>query len=404
MKKSALLAMPKLTATPEMKQAAIADEPKQHEGPYGYRYVERTYYPYMNCVVQDGILKAAFYLPEHLRLDGNNPAYEVFLDKKAHQFLTYDHLEKKWRDAKLDRLNWPGRNYYATCWASEKDAAVVQDYLCGERGGDLGILDFQRNVRDEQLEQRHKRITGAWDQDLAQVPELPKDWMRWIDKVAVRENFIFYRYKRGGAQNGYCTFCGKEVPISGHPYHNKKGRCACCRHPIVFKALGRAGYIRTEKDYAYLIQRCKDGFVLREFWAERTYWKDSLPSGKPYWHEFRRSIYDRSGEIRSYYWGVYCQRETRWISGNPCYYSYCGNQTGRVYGKSLGNLAIVCAQRPDVLMQIYGGTVSIHAGEGPERATLSTAWEDDDAIQDMIRELNFGRYAAHPRKKEEGAA
>ena len=51
-----------------MKQAAIADEPKQHESPYGYRYVERTYYPYMNCVVQDGILKAAFYLPEHLLL------------------------------------------------------------------------------------------------------------------------------------------------------------------------------------------------------------------------------------------------------------------------------------------------------------------------------------------------
>ena len=147
------------------------------------------------------------------------------------------------------------------------------------------------------MEQRHKRITSAWDQDLAQEPELPKDWTRWIDKVAVRENFIFYRYKRGGAPNGYCTFCGKEVPISGHPYHNKKGRCACCRHPIVFKALGRAGYIRTEKDYAYLIQRCKDGFVLREFWAERTYWKDSLPSGEPYWHEFRRSIYDRSGDL-----------------------------------------------------------------------------------------------------------
>ena len=65
--------------------------------------------------------------------------------------------------------------------------------------------------------------------------------------------------------------------------------------------------------------------------------------------------------------------------------------------KQIGNLAIVCAQRPDVLMQI--GTVSIHVGEGPERATLSAAWEDDDTIQDMIRELNFGRYAAHPRKK-----
>ena len=31
--------------------------------------------------------------------------------------------------------------------------------------------------------------------------------------------------------------------------------------------------------------------------------------------------------------------------------------------KQIGNLAIVCAQRPDVLMQIYGGTVSIHVGE-----------------------------------------
>lgn len=64
--------------------------------------------------------------------------------------------------------------------------------------------------------------------------------------------------------------------------------------------------------------------------------------------------------------------------------------------KQIGNLAIVCAQRPDVLMQIYGGSVSIHVGEGPERATLSAAWEDDDTIQDMIRELNFGRHAAHP--------
>ena len=35
----------------------------------------------------------------------------------------------------------------------------------------------------------------------------------------------------------------------------------CCRHPVVFKAYGRAGYMQTEKHFAYLIQRCKDGFV-----------------------------------------------------------------------------------------------------------------------------------------------
>ena len=333
-----LLAMPMLTASPEMKQAAMADEPKKETTYYGHTYTTRTYFAYMNCLVQDGILKAAFFLPDHLRLDGNNPVYEVFLDKENRQFLTYDHLEKKWRDAKLDRLEWHGRNYYATCWVSEEDAALVQDYFSGERGGALGILDFQRNVRDEQLERRHKRITDPWDQDLAQVPELPKDWAHWADKVAVRENFIFYHYKRGGAKTGYCTFCGKEVPISGHPYHNKEGRCTRCRHPVVFKALGRAGYFQTDKYYAYLIQRCRDGFVIREFWANRTYRKDRLPHSEPYWHEFRRSIYDHSGEVRSYYWGLYCQRETRWIAGSPCYYAYYGDQSGRVYGKTLPSL------------------------------------------------------------------
>ena len=338
MKKSMLLAMPMLTASPEMKQAAMADEPKKETTYYGHTYTTRTYFAYMNCLVQDGILKAAFFLPDHLRLDGNNPVYEVFLDKENRQFLTYDHLEKKWRDAKLDRLEWHGRNYYATCWVSGEDAALVQDYFSGERGGALGILDFQRNVRDEQLERRHKRITDPWDQDLAQVPELPKDWAHWADKVAVRENFIFYHYKRGGAKTGYCTFCGKEVPISGHPYHNKEGRCTRCRHPVVFKALGRAGYFQTDKYYAYLIQRCRDGFVIREFWANRTYRKDRLPHSEPYWHEFRRSIYDHSGEVRSYYWGMYCQRETRWIAGSPCYYAYYGDQSGRVYGKTLPSL------------------------------------------------------------------
>ena len=49
--------------------------------------------------------------------------------------------------------------------------------------------------------------------------------------------------------------------------------------------------------------------------------------------------------------------------------------------KELGNLAIVCARRPDVLMQIYDGMVSVHADFGSTRSVLYTAWD------------NFGRYA-----------
>lgn len=60
--------------------------------------------------------------------------------------------------------------------------------------------------------------------------------------------------------------------------------------------------------------------------------------------------------------------------------------------KQLGNLALVCANRPEVLMQLQVGTVSVHVGAGPNRAVLCTEWDNDAEIEHIIRELNFGKY------------
>lgn len=60
--------------------------------------------------------------------------------------------------------------------------------------------------------------------------------------------------------------------------------------------------------------------------------------------------------------------------------------------KQLGNLALVCARRPEVLLQFYDGTVSVHVGAGPERAVLHTEWDNDTEIEHIIYELNFGKY------------
>ena len=310
MKKRALMAFPKLTATEEMKQIAASDMPRKEKTKYGYVTEVCDYYVYLRCVVQAGILKAALFFPDYLRLDGNNPVYEVYLDKENRQFTTYDCLNQKWSEAKLDRLDW--KHWYAkSSWVSEEEAAVIQTYLDNDKRGASAILQFQRAVRDEQLVQRHRLETDPWDKDLEQVPELPKDWNRWVNKVAIQQNYIYYHYKKGGAKTGYCTYCEKEVPIKGHPHHNQEGYCSCCRHPVVFKAYGRAGYMQTEKYFAYLIQRCKDGFVVREFQADRTYRKESLPNSKLYCQEIRRTIYDRELKPRSYYWGMYKQRNMR---------------------------------------------------------------------------------------------
>lgn len=73
--------MPALMASLEMKQAAQEDVPQKKKTWYGGEYTTQQYFTYLNCQVQDGILKAAFYLPNCLRLDGDHPVYEVYLDK-----------------------------------------------------------------------------------------------------------------------------------------------------------------------------------------------------------------------------------------------------------------------------------------------------------------------------------
>ena len=60
--------------------------------------------------------------------------------------------------------------------------------------------------------------------------------------------------------------------------------------------------------------------------------------------------------------------------------------------RQIGILAIVCAKRKNVLMQIFKGKVFVYFGTGPDRKVLSADWNDDEKINDIIRELNQGKY------------
>ena len=61
--------------------------------------------------------------------------------------------------------------------------------------------------------------------------------------------------------------------------------------------------------------------------------------------------------------------------------------------KQLGNLAIVCARRSDVLLQIQGDVVCIYIGTEPQREAISLNWDDDVKIMELIQKLKFGKYA-----------
>lgn len=69
--------------------------------------------------------------------------------------------------------------------------------------------------------------------------------------------------------------------------------------------------------------------------------------------------------------------------------------------KQLGNLAIVCAKRRDVLFQVLNGIATVHIGHGPSKAAMCADWDDDRQINKIVHELNFGKYREEEARYEE---
>jgi len=60
--------------------------------------------------------------------------------------------------------------------------------------------------------------------------------------------------------------------------------------------------------------------------------------------------------------------------------------------KQLGNLAVICAQRPGPPGRRPGGG-GWGGGQAKNRAAMEAAWNDDARIEKMIYELNFGAFS-----------
>ena len=61
--------------------------------------------------------------------------------------------------------------------------------------------------------------------------------------------------------------------------------------------------------------------------------------------------------------------------------------------KELSRLATVCAQRQDVLLQIYEGFAYVYVGNNPERGSMVARCNDSDAVTKITYELCQGKYS-----------
>ncbi|WOO34924.1 PcfJ domain-containing protein [Anaerocolumna sp. AGMB13020] len=338
MKKEQLRKLRRLYATDTMMKNAGMDVPIKKT--ISWRNARVNTYKhglYMRCQVLSGILKVAFFATESMRLGSNKPLYELFINKNSGEFITWDVLQEKWSNAKLDMLDWPDTvRYSPDKFINREGNRSIKTYLGVANGGYRGILDYQLSVREDQLKQRYRRETDPWDMKMEQIPELPKDWKQWFDKTGIPENYIFYEYSRKGATEGYCSWCEKTVPIS-KPKHNTDGKCSCCGHSVKFKSTGKAGNFSTKRVPVYLLQRCEDGFVIREFMAHRHYYKGKYEKPDKCCFEQRRVIYDKNMNAEAFWYGLYKQMHTRWIKSG--YYSCYGSESGRVYKRTIPTLS-----------------------------------------------------------------
>jgi len=338
MKKEMLLKLRKLDATPAMMKMAKEDIPtKKQVYYYGSKIDVYKYGIYMRCQMLNGILKIAFFLAEKMRKEIKSPAYDLYINKETGEFITYDHENKRWTEAKLDMLFWPEYVRYSSKWMNDDGNYNVKHYLDVKNSGYRGMLDYQLQIRKDQLIRRHRRETDPWDLAMEQIPEKPKDWDKWVSKVGLTANFIFYEYKRGGATEGYCSWCEKTVPVK-KPRNNKTGKCSCCGHEIVYKSTGKVGNnFYTDNEVMFLLQRCEDGFVVREFSGYRHYRNGDYKKPEIACIERRRVIFNDLLSASAYYHGEYKQMETRWIATSPA--SYYSSESGKIYGKTIPSLS-----------------------------------------------------------------
>jgi hypothetical protein len=367
MKKSELLNGEIQYATPVMMNLAANDVPQTKTWEWTKRKIDiYNTSCYMSGSCDNGIIRIAIFLTENMRLGCNKPAFEIFIDKENREFITYDYKHNKWRNAKIDMLPWPEYHCYGECFNDENFNEFIKKSLGTKNGGYVGILKWQQDVREEQLETRHKKETAPWDEKMSKVSEEPADWEKWLDKCAISENFIFYEYVKGGAKTGYCTWCEKEVSIK-NPKHNHMGRCGRCRREIQFKSIGKAGMINTRRERAYLLQKYGYGCIIRQYLVYKKYPKGNYLKPKICTFEERRVLLDCELNGESYYYGLYKQKTTRWIRSGACLVSdvFFHNYDGTVYKRTLPSLRNVIGrtglkemvkQLPKMDPEVYIGT------------------------------------------------
>lgn len=349
MKKAGLIKIKPLMATDNMLHQArndLGERKIPHRSYYrqDIRYTEYKTFLYFRARKQGTILEISLYTRADLARGDREPRYRIFLDRDGESHATYECAEEKWRTAKIDALSFGSRINYVPepkPVASESTKTLINEYCRTGRLMDVkeAILDYQSACAGKRLKKKYKLETDQIDHMMNMVPELPKDFDKFVENYGCyNAQYIFYRDR----SIGYCTHCGKIVPIREKPYHNMPGKCSNCGSSITYKSWNKQKYCDTDHTVS-IIQKCTDGetYIYRQFKVRRSVHREKLYVPEKTMHEEYRVVMDNNMRARyEYEFGEY--RHTgvyRWCHSESMRHGYYYNYS--LYSSSVlyhGNL------------------------------------------------------------------
>lgn len=340
MRKEVIRKLRTLNATKEMMQKAAENEgEKRVESGYYYKVFKRKYAIFMRCQHLGPYLKIAIFIPEEMRTGISSPHFEIFINLDGKEYITreWKNGQEVWRTSKICNLKFSNNEswsymYYSEkmSWINQEGSKSIKKLLNTEKGGYEGVLEYQERILKERLEEKRRKETRPWDEDMSLVPELPQGFNKWWKKEGISEHFIFYKYKRGGATTGYCSNCEKEVIIT-NPKHGKLGICPKCHKTITYKATGKIKCLNTKEYFYQVIQKIREGFVVRSFRGYKNYWNTTFDKPSYRCEEYKRTLY-RGESVTEYNYETYKNVELRWVKQQNRSYWY---STGKVYGRNI---------------------------------------------------------------------
>ena len=314
-----------------------------------------TYKYFLQAQRTKHILKVAMFQNEWVRREIQVPQYEIFIETAQARYITRenkeDGSEDRWSEASiswLDKKCWKDWGVFDKRVGSvEKTDETASLALKGKGYAFDQINRYQQNIRDEARKKAEEKECAPWDADMDMVPETTEAFTRWLQKEAVQEYFIFYKYARK-VTTGYCDYCEKNVDISGMlPRNGKSAQCPVCKRRVTFIAIGRRKRLYTRTHEAQLIQKWKDGIVIRQFLVNKSY--GDILTLRPSYNISEIKRYLQSGQERKiYFWELYKNREMRWCKGQNTGWPGWAHSSGKIYPRTLNLLNRIDIQQADL--------------------------------------------------------